>query len=55
MKELLGDATWPIVLLVLFEVAFALFLLPRRRRRGSGGKRLVEDVLKLAARPERLR
>lgn len=51
MNELFGDATWPIVLLGLFELAFVLLLLSRKRRRGSTGKPLVEDVLRLASRP----
>ncbi len=50
MNELLGDATWPVLLLVLFELAFVVLLLAKRRRRGSSGKPLVEDVLRLAAR-----
>lgn len=52
INQLLGDATWPITLLVVFEIALALYLLlPRRRRRGSSGKPLVDDVLRLASRP----
>lgn len=51
MSGLLGDAAWPIALLVLFELVLVLRLLSRRRERGHTGKPLVEDVLKLAARP----
>lgn len=51
MTELAGDGIWPIALLALFELAFVLLLLSRRRRRASDRKPLVMDVLKLAARP----
>jgi hypothetical protein len=49
--ELLGDATWPVLVLVIFEVVFVFLLLSRRRQRGHSDKPLVDDVLRLAARP----
>jgi len=50
ITELPGDAILPVLVLVLFELAFVLLLLSRRRHRGASGKPLVDDVLRLAAR-----